>query len=77
MSLNLHLFSTPGRNDISEIVEACRPYLEDKDDPVVAYLPLASLYAEKWLGLSKRTPRLTSALLRNATPALAYGASVQ
>jgi integrase/recombinase XerC len=28
-------------------------------------------------GYCKRTPRLTSALLRNATPALAYGASVQ
>jgi dipeptidase E len=53
MSLNLHLFSTPGRNDIRDIVEACRPYLEDKDDPVVAYLPLASLYAEKWLGLNE------------------------
>ncbi|MBI5352106.1 MAG: Type 1 glutamine amidotransferase-like domain-containing protein [Chloroflexi bacterium] len=49
MSPNLHLFSSPGHNDISDIVEACRPYLEDKDDPVIAYMPLASLYAEKWL----------------------------
>ena len=46
---NLHLFSTPGDRDIRWIVEACRPYLEDKDNPTVAYLPLASLYAEKWL----------------------------
>ncbi len=46
---NLHLFSTPGDRDIRWVVEACRPYLEDKDDPTVAYLPLASLYAEKWL----------------------------
>ena len=49
MAPNLHLFSTPGRNDISDIVEASRPYLESKDDPVVAYMPLASLYVEKWL----------------------------
>ena len=49
MSPNLHLFSTPGQNDISDIVEASRPYLESKNDPVIAYMPLASLYAEKWL----------------------------
>ncbi len=48
--INLHLFSTPGQNDISDIVEASRPYLEDKEEPVVAYLPLASLYAERWFG---------------------------
>ncbi len=48
--INLHLFSDAGRSDLSDIVEVSRPYLEDKDDPVVAYMPLASLYAEKWLG---------------------------
>ena len=53
MPLNLHLFSNPGRNDISEIVDACRPHLEDRDDPVIAYLPLASLYAEKWLEMNE------------------------
>lgn len=52
-SINLHLFSSPGKNNISDIIEACRPYLEDKDEPVVAYLPLASLYAERWLGFSE------------------------
>lgn len=46
----LHLFSTPGEDDLRYVVEASRPYLEDKDDPIVAYLPLASLYAEKWHG---------------------------
>jgi dipeptidase E len=46
---NLHLFSTPGDRDIRWIVEASRSYLEDKDEPTIAYLPLASLYAEKWL----------------------------
>ncbi len=49
MPPNLHLFSSPGQNGISYIVEASRPYLEDKDDPVVAYMPLASLYAEQGL----------------------------
>ena len=52
-SINLHLFSNPGRNDLSDIVEACRPYLEDKDDPIVAYMPLGSLYAERWLELNE------------------------
>src|SRR5688572_14778286 len=47
--MNLHLFSTPGENDISYIVEASRLHLENKDDPIIAYMPLASLYAEQWL----------------------------
>jgi dipeptidase E len=41
--LNLHLFSTPGKDDIRYILDASRPYLEGKDEPVVAYLPAASL----------------------------------
>jgi peptidase E len=41
--MNLHLFSTPGKDDIRDILDASRPYLEGKDDPVVAYLPAASL----------------------------------
>ena len=45
--MNLHLFSSPGDN-IRYIVEASRPRLEVKDDPIFAYLPFASLYAEKW-----------------------------
>jgi dipeptidase E len=49
MPSNLHLFSSPGENDIRYIVETSRPYLEDKDDPIVAYLPLAMLYAERWM----------------------------
>jgi dipeptidase E len=55
--MQLHLFSTPGENDIRYIIEASRPYLEDKDDPVVAYLPLASLYAERWLELNEKAFR--------------------
>ncbi len=50
MPLTLHLFSSPGKfDDIDWIVEAARPYLEDKSGATVAYLPLASLYAEKSL----------------------------
>ena len=50
MPIDLHLFSSPGRDgDIRYIIEACRPYLEGGKDRSVAYLPLASLYAERWL----------------------------
>jgi dipeptidase E len=45
---NLHLLSSSGRDDISYVVEASRPYLEGKSDVTVAYLPLASLYVERW-----------------------------
>src|SRR5688572_17697884 len=55
--MQLHLFSTPGENDIRYIIEASRPYLEDKDDPVVAYMPLASLYAERWLESNEKSFR--------------------
>ena len=53
--MQLHLFSTPGENDIRDIVEASRPYLEGKDDPVVAYMPLASLYAERWMESNEKS----------------------
>ena len=45
---NLHLFSSPGKDDIRYVIEASRPYLKDRDDAIVAYLPLASLFAERW-----------------------------
>jgi dipeptidase E len=51
--LNLHLFSSPGENNIRYILEASRAHLQDKDDPLVAYLPLASLYAEQWLEMNQ------------------------
>jgi dipeptidase E len=41
--MNLHLFSSPGRDDFRAILDASRPYLEGKVDPVVAYLPAGSL----------------------------------
>ena len=45
--MNLPLFSTLDDN-IQHIVKASRPYLEDKDDLTIEYLPLASLYVEQW-----------------------------
>jgi hypothetical protein len=56
--MQLHLFSAPGENDIRYIIEASRPYLEDKDDPMVAYIPLASLYAERWMELNENPSRV-------------------
>ena len=51
--MNIHLFSSPGDN-IGHIVESSRPYLEDKDDAIVAYLPFALLYVERWLDDNER-----------------------
>ncbi|HNA89308.1 MAG TPA: Type 1 glutamine amidotransferase-like domain-containing protein [Anaerolineales bacterium] len=54
MPSNLHLFSTPGERDIRHIVDACRPYCESKEDPMIAFLPLAFLDGEKWLDYTKK-----------------------
>lgn len=51
--MTLHLFSIPGKEDLRYIIDASRPYLEDKDEPVIAYMPFASLYAEKWRGMNE------------------------
>lgn len=83
--MNLHLFSTPGKDDIRYILDASRPYLDRKELPVVAYLPAAALgdtyqgYTEKaFRGLARiktiNTELMTlpemEAVLRNA--ALVY-----
>jgi dipeptidase E len=53
--MNLHLFSSPGeRDDIRYIIDAAKPYLAGKPDAVVAYLPMASLYGEEWLGRTEK-----------------------
>ena len=53
--MNLHLFSSPGeRDNIRYIIDAARPYLAGKPDAVVAYLPMASLYGEEWLGRTEK-----------------------
>jgi len=41
--MELRLFCLPGKDDIRYILEAAQPILEGKEDPVVAYLPAASL----------------------------------
>lgn len=51
--INLHLFSTPGENDIRYVLDVCRPYLEKRDDPLVAYLPLASL-SDQWQNYTEK-----------------------
>jgi len=53
--MELHLFSSPGKEDIRWIVEASRPFLEGKADATVAYLPLASLSVEKWLDQTEKS----------------------
>jgi len=52
--INLHLFSTPGDRDIRWVLDACRPYLADKDDPTVAFLPQAWLNVNQWLEYTVR-----------------------
>lgn len=52
--INLHLLSTPGDRDIRWVIDACRPHLEDKDDPTIAFLPLASLNVNRWLDYTTR-----------------------
>ncbi len=47
-TLDLHLLSLPGEHEsLDWAIEASTPYLDGKHDPCVAFLPLASLYAEK------------------------------
>jgi dipeptidase E len=52
MPVDLNLFSSSGEDGLRRIVEAARPHLLKKVDPLVAYLPLASLYSERWLELN-------------------------
>lgn len=50
MPVDLHLFSLPGEADGMEwVVEAARPYVKGKAGATIAYLPLASLDAERWV----------------------------
>ena len=58
MSLELHLFSTPGPGfDITWVLEACKRVLRDRREATIAYLPQASLAAEKWLKETERAFR--------------------
>jgi len=53
--INLHLLSSPGERDIRWVLEACRPHLTDKADPVVAFMPQASLNVNFWMDYTVRT----------------------
>lgn len=41
--MQLHLFSSPGKTPIQDIVAACQPLLAGQTRPVVAYLPAAAI----------------------------------
>ncbi len=66
--MELHLFSIPGK-DLSDILEAVHPILEGKSNPVVAYLPAASLestwqeYTEKAFGGLARVETIDTELM--------------
>jgi dipeptidase E len=53
--INLQLLSNPGDRDIRWVLEACRPYLADKDDATVAFLPQAWLNVRHWLDYTVRS----------------------
>jgi peptidase E len=54
MPVDLHLFSNPGINNISFILEACRPYLEVQARPVLAFMQWASVNRD-WLDYTQKT----------------------
>ena len=51
----LHLFSTPGDRGTRWVIDASRPYLADKDEPTVAFLPQASHNVNHWLDYTTRS----------------------
>lgn len=53
--ISLHLLSTPGERDIRWVLEACRPYLAGKSEPIVAFLPQAWLNVNHWLDYTVRS----------------------
>ena len=53
--MELHLLSSPGKDDIRWVIEACRPYLEKSPEAILACMPLASLFSEKWLDQTERS----------------------
>jgi dipeptidase E len=56
--MELHLFSTPGPGlDITWVLDACREVLRDRREASIAYLPQASLDAQKWLRETQRVFR--------------------
>ena len=48
--MQLHLFSSADpEGDLGWVLEACKDCLHDKQQATVAYLPLGSLFTERWL----------------------------
>jgi len=72
--MELHLFSTPGPGfAITWILEACRAVIGEKRDATIAYLPQASLAAEKWLRETERAFRDVSAISMIDTETMELG----
>ncbi len=44
--MKVHLFSSPGREGIGDVLDACGPCLKGKPDALIAYLPAGSLSNE-------------------------------
>ena len=53
--MQLHLLSTPGDRDIRWVLDACRPYLANKSEPTIAFLPQAWLNVNHWLDYTVRS----------------------
>lgn len=53
--INLHLLSIPGKGDIRWVLEACRPYLVNKSDPTVVFMPQAWLNVHHWFDYTARS----------------------
>jgi dipeptidase E len=53
MSVDLHLLSKPGDQDIRYILDACRPYLEAQTRPLLAFMQWAS-FEHDWLAYTQK-----------------------
>lgn len=53
--ITLHLLSMPGEGDIRWVLEACKPHLQGKSEPTVAFLPQAWLNVNHWLEYTGRS----------------------
>jgi dipeptidase E len=69
MPIDLHLLSTPGDGDIRYIIEACRPYLQVQTQPVVAFMPWASVNSDWFPYTQKAFSGLAEVAALNPVPA--------
>jgi len=72
--VQLHLFSTPGEPLLCDLVQACRAWLMDQEDPVVAYLPAAAV-GDLWAAFTMEAFRDVAAV-RLIDPDLMEGTDI-